>query len=348
MPRPSGATATASLAWRAKISQLGVAVGLERAVAVEVVLGEVEQHRRLGRERVACPRAGTTTPRRRRSAPGATSPASEASAVPTLPATATGSPASRWMWPISSTVVVLPLEPVTAIELVRQQPPGELELAERRAIPRSRAARDHRRLLRHARALDDACATPASSSTPVVAGVHLDAGRAPARRAASAATRRRRSPTTPRPRARSASAAATPGAGEADDEERAGRQRRARRSRPAFKRPPARRRRGAGTVGRRARRAPRCARRSAFHAASARRPPAARRRVRAGAAALELEALGLEPAADLGGVAERGARRRCRRTSARGGRPASSSRMKRWLSARACRSLPPAARATSP
>ena len=41
--------------------------------------------------------------------------ASVDAAVPTFPATATGAPASRWMWPISSVVVVLPLVPVTAM-----------------------------------------------------------------------------------------------------------------------------------------------------------------------------------------------------------------------------------------
>ncbi len=47
-------------------------------------------------------------------ASGPTSPTSDASGVPTLPATATGTPAARWMAPSSSTVVVLPLVPVTA------------------------------------------------------------------------------------------------------------------------------------------------------------------------------------------------------------------------------------------
>ena len=42
------------------------------------------------------------------------SPTSEASGVPTLPATATAIPASRQIAPSSSTVVVLPLVPVTA------------------------------------------------------------------------------------------------------------------------------------------------------------------------------------------------------------------------------------------
>ena len=41
------------------------------------------------------PRAGSSTPRRPRSAPGRRSPTSADSGVPTLPATATGSPAAR-------------------------------------------------------------------------------------------------------------------------------------------------------------------------------------------------------------------------------------------------------------
>ena len=35
--------------------------------------------------------------------------------MPTLPATATGAAAVRWMWPIHSVVVVLPFVPVTAM-----------------------------------------------------------------------------------------------------------------------------------------------------------------------------------------------------------------------------------------
>ena len=64
-------------------------------------------------------------------------------------------------------------------------------------------------------------------------------------------------------------------------------------------------------------------------------------------AALELQALGLQPAADLRGVAERGAADRAvglQDAVGAGG----LSRMKRWLSVRAWTSEPPAARATSP
>ena len=48
-------------------------------------------------------------------AAGSSAPASELTGVPTLPATATGGPAARCMAPISSTVVVLPFVPVTAM-----------------------------------------------------------------------------------------------------------------------------------------------------------------------------------------------------------------------------------------
>ena len=87
-------------------------------------------------------------------AAGPTSPASEASAVPTLPATATGRPASRWTWPISSTVVVLPLEPVTARNSLGTSRQAELELAEHGDARRLARGADHRRLLRHPGALD--------------------------------------------------------------------------------------------------------------------------------------------------------------------------------------------------
>ena len=52
--------------------------------------------------------------------------------MPTLPATATGSPAVRQMWPSSSATVVLPFVPVTATKRFGKQPPGELELPDHR------------------------------------------------------------------------------------------------------------------------------------------------------------------------------------------------------------------------
>ncbi len=43
------------------------------------------------------------------------------------------------MWPISSTVVVLPFVPVTAMNSLGEKSPCQLELADRRSIPRERA-----------------------------------------------------------------------------------------------------------------------------------------------------------------------------------------------------------------
>ena len=195
--------------------QLGRAVGLERAVAVEVVGRDVEQDRRLGREHAACPRAGTTTPRRRRSPPGRASPTSELSGVPTLPATATGSPASRWMWPISSVVVVLPLVPGDRDEPVRQQPPRELELAEHRHAPLARGARSPAPARGTPGRLDHRARRRSSSSSAVGAG----ATPAIARGASGAPA------STPRPLAarRSSASAREARARQPDDELRAGR-----------------------------------------------------------------------------------------------------------------------------
>ena len=81
-----------------------------------------------------------------------TSPTSAESGVPTFPASATGRPASRQIAPSSSVVVVLPLVPVTATKRFGKQPPGQLELAEHRQ-PALARGHDHRRLVRHARAL---------------------------------------------------------------------------------------------------------------------------------------------------------------------------------------------------
>ena len=65
---------------------------------------------------------------------------SEASGVPTFPATATGRPAVRCRWPISSVVVVLPLVPVTAQKAfgISRQASSSSPVT---SIPRSRAAR---------------------------------------------------------------------------------------------------------------------------------------------------------------------------------------------------------------
>ena len=78
-----------------------------------------------------------------------TSPTSEASGVPTFPATRTGSPAVRQRWPSSSATVVLPLVPGDGDEPVGEQAPGELELSEHRDP--SLAGRGDRRRLRRER-----------------------------------------------------------------------------------------------------------------------------------------------------------------------------------------------------
>ncbi len=66
MPRSVGATATSSLPCAGEDPQLGRDVVLEGPVAVEVVRGQVEQDRGLRARRRSCPRAGTRRPRRRR------------------------------------------------------------------------------------------------------------------------------------------------------------------------------------------------------------------------------------------------------------------------------------------
>ena len=90
-------------------AQLRGAVGVERAVAVEVVRLEVEQHGDVAGELVHVleleARELADDPVRAR--------ARDESGVPTLPATATSRPAARKIAPSSSVVVVLPFVPVT-------------------------------------------------------------------------------------------------------------------------------------------------------------------------------------------------------------------------------------------
>ena len=122
-------------------------------------------------------------------ASGARWPTSELSAVPTLPATATGRPASRWMWPMSSVVVVLPLVPVTAMNSLGISRHAS-STSPSTGSPRSRAA-----------AMTGACAgTPGDLTT--------------ARTCSSAAgvssPWRRSTPRACSPRGRSTSSAATP------------------------------------------------------------------------------------------------------------------------------------------
>ena len=74
--------------------------------------------------------------------------------MPTLPATATGSPASRWMWPIHSVVVVLPLVPVTAMNSFGSSRQASSS-SPSTGMPARRAPRPPRARLRHAGALDE-------------------------------------------------------------------------------------------------------------------------------------------------------------------------------------------------
>ena len=81
--------------WLAKIRSFAAAVGVEVAVAVEVVGGEVEEDGALGGE-VGCVSSSWKLEHSQTTvASGSTSPTSSESGVPTLPATATGSPAPR-------------------------------------------------------------------------------------------------------------------------------------------------------------------------------------------------------------------------------------------------------------
>ena len=199
--------------------QLGGEVVLQRAVAVEVVGLDVEQYRALGREgqrvlELKRARLADDGGVARRSPPR-----SPVSAVPTLPATATGSPASRWICPSSSTVVVLPFVPVTATNALgtRRQPSSSSPST---GTPRARAA-----------AMTGASrGTPGDFTTaracgqqrqPVAADVRLDVARARRRRAAvdrdDPLAARLQRPRRGDPRAR-----------EPDDEPRSRRQRRAR------------------------------------------------------------------------------------------------------------------------
>ena len=138
-PRSSrGRIAASPGRWLREDPQLRRAVGSSVAVAVEVVGLDVEQHRALRRERRRRPRAGSSSTRRSPWPRGRPRRPALASGVPTLPATATGSPAARQIAPSSSTVVVLPFVPGHRDERVRQQPPGQLELA-RAPAARARA-----------------------------------------------------------------------------------------------------------------------------------------------------------------------------------------------------------------
>src|SRR3954452_1547721 len=129
-------------------------------------------------------------------ASGARWPTSELSAVPTLPATATGRPASRWMWPMSSVVVVLLLVPVTAMNSLGMSRHAS-STSPSTGSPRSRAAATTGASagtpgdLTTARTCSSAAgvSSPCRRSTPRACSPQ-------ARRTSSAATPERASPTT--------------------------------------------------------------------------------------------------------------------------------------------------------
>ena len=189
--------------------ELGGAVGVEGAVAVQVVLGEVEQDGGLGRERQRVLELERATPRATTVVAGASVPGSEVSAVPTLPATFTGSPASRCRWPISSTVVVLPLEPVTAMNSCSPSSRQPVSYSPSTGIPRSRAAATTGASFGTPGLLIDAAG--ALEQLHAAARAHATCTPAARRRSAtSSATGPESTPATTPPRSRSASAAATP------------------------------------------------------------------------------------------------------------------------------------------
>ena len=151
-------------------------------------------------------------------------PTSPLSASPTLPATATGRPASRWMWPIQLDRRRLAVRAGHGDELVGEQPPGELELAEHRQPRRARRG-DHGRLRRDAGALDDGSHAASSCARPSLPG----AARRPAPRASARRAARRDRPRRPRCSARAQrQRRGDSRAGEPDDQVRTRRERRSR------------------------------------------------------------------------------------------------------------------------
>ena len=132
-------------------AQLRVPVGVERAVAVEVVGLQVEQNGDVAGEARARPRAETRTARRRPSPPRAPS----VSGVPTFPATATSRPAARKIAPSSSVVVVLPFVPVTPTNFEPGSSRNPSSTSDHTGMPRSRAATHERCASRNARRLHD-------------------------------------------------------------------------------------------------------------------------------------------------------------------------------------------------
>ena len=105
-------------------------------------------------------------------APGSTVPHQRDSGVPTFPASATGSPASRQIAPSSSVVVVFPFVPVTATNRFGRSRQASSS-SPSTGTPRSRAATIPGASF-GTPGLFTTTAAPSSSSTPSVAQVSVD------------------------------------------------------------------------------------------------------------------------------------------------------------------------------
>ena len=156
-------------------------------------------------------------------AAGSRAPARAVSAVPTLPAAATGRPAARCIAATSSVVVVFPLEPVIAISGFgsSRQPSSS---SPRTTIPRARAAR-MTAASPGTPGLLTTVPTPSSSATPSLCSCTATPAASSSARA-SGATAAPSQPVTSSPSARRMRPGGAARAGEADEQERAGRERR--------------------------------------------------------------------------------------------------------------------------
>ena len=117
-------------------AELRVAVGLERAVPVEVVRLEVEQHRDLAGELCTSSSWNDDSSQTTQSARTI-----DVTGVPTLPATATSRPAARKIAPSNSVVVVLPFVPVTPTNRASGSSLYPNSTSDQTAMPRRRASR---------------------------------------------------------------------------------------------------------------------------------------------------------------------------------------------------------------
>ncbi len=158
-------------------------------------------------------------------ASGRPEPTSDVSAVPTFPTTTAGRSAVRWRCPISSTVVVFPFDPVTAIVSfgTSRQPSSSSPST---PIPASRAATITGASF-GTPGLLISVSTPASSSTPGEPEWTATPAASSSRRRPSG-TSPESTPTTSAPSDAQRTPHRDPGAGQAHDEVRPRGQRRAR------------------------------------------------------------------------------------------------------------------------